>query len=78
VRFDLRHSAHTVLRQNYGVISPEGLAGARRMMQPDTEAAIGGRGNVVSDQEPGFPDPGSCSGFHTKVPTLAPYGRYAL
>jgi hypothetical protein len=48
------------------------------MMQTDTEAAIGGRGNVVSDQEPAFPDPGSCSGFHTKVPTFAPYGRYAL
>jgi hypothetical protein len=78
VRFDLKHSPHTVVRQNYGVISPEGVAGARRMMQTDTEAAIGGRGNVVSDQEPAFPDPGSCSGFHTKVPTFAPYGRYAL
>ena len=77
-RFDLKRSPHTVLRQNYGVISPAGEAGARRMMRPDTEAAIGGRGNVVSDQEPGFRDPGSCGGFHTKVPAFAPYGRYAL
>ena len=78
VRFDGKRSPHTVLRQNLGVISPEGAPGARRMMRPDTDAAIGGRGNVVSDQEPGFPDPGSCRGFHTKVPAFAPYGRYAL
>ena len=78
VASDLKRSPHTVLRQNYGVVSPAGEAGARRMMRPDTEAAIGGRGNVVSDQEPGFRDPGSCGGFHTKVPAFAPYGRYAL
>jgi hypothetical protein len=78
VRYDLKHSPHTVLHQNYGVLSPDGLPGARRMMRPDTDAAIGGRGNVVSDQDPAFPDPGSCDGFHTKVPPFAPYGRYAL
>lgn len=76
VRFDLKASPGTVLRQNYGIISPTGEQGAGRLMRPVAEAKIGGPGNVVSDQDPHFPDPGSCIGFDTPVSTLSPYGRY--
>ncbi len=78
VRSDRKTSPRTVLVQNYGITSREGLPGASRLMRPDVEAEIGGHGNLVSDQEPGFPDPRSCDGFHSTVSAFAPYGRYAL
>jgi hypothetical protein len=78
VQFDLKPAPGTMLRQNYGIVSPAGAPGAGRLARPEAEALIGGPGNVLSDRDPHFPDPRSCAGFHSRVAALAPYGRYGL
>jgi hypothetical protein len=78
VRYDMKRSPGTALSQNLAITRATGQPGAGPLLRPKAAARIGGAGNVLSDADPHFTDVHSCRGFETRVPFLAPYGRYGL
>jgi hypothetical protein len=74
LRYDLKPAPGTLVSQNYAVVDRSGKP--VRLMRPAAESEIGGAGNVETIEDPHFPDPHSCTGFHSNLPEMAPYGRY--